>query len=376
MLALLAKEGVLHKGGEEILEADIQPASIDLHLGDVAYSLRSGFLPSRVSVAEKLARFQIDRIDLGGEGAILERYRPYLIPLLEYVDLPPHLRGKANPKSSTGRLDILTRVITDRSFMYDEVPPGYHGRLYLELVSSTFPIQVKKGLALNQLRISAGRPQLNDENIQEILKDTPLLFENGHPSNRTQVANGLFLSLDLGRRGGDRVGFRAKDDSPPIDLSKFEHYKPITHWETVSSERGGILVLHPGKFYLLLSKESVRIPPEYAAEMTAYDPTSGELRTHYAGFFDPGFGFGPSGQSQGSKAALEVRAHDVPFAVEHGQNICRLTFEHMLEPPKKLYSTVIGSHYQKQESALSKHFIRQRPVDSVDDEPPKPETLF
>jgi dCTP deaminase len=258
--------------------------------------------------------------------------------------------------------------------MYDEVPFGHHGQLFLELVSRTFPIQVRTGLSLNQLRISAGRPRLSDSDIRTLHDQTPLLFEHGLPSDRIVVENGLFIGLDLGRpRGGDAVGFRAKEDGKLIDLSRSNHYHAQTHWEEVSSERDAIVILHPERFYLLLSKQSIRIPPAYAAEMTAYDPTSGELRTHYAGFFDPGFGHDPQGKNHGARAALEVRAHDVPFAAEHGQNICRLTFEPMLEVPDKLYGSVIGSNYQKQETALSKHFLRERTSDHAS---PEPLTLF
>jgi dCTP deaminase len=348
----------------EIPDESIQPASLDLRLGDVAYRLRCSFLPDNEPVEEKLKRYQMGKIDLAGEGGILEQNRPYLVPLEERLELPDGVRAKANPKSSTGRLDVFTRVITDNSFMFDEIPNGYRGRLYLEIVPRTFTIQVKPGLALNQLRLMVGQSSLTDSEIGELHAETPLLFRNGARlgSHEVAISNGLFLGLNLGRpKGGETVGFRAKENSSLIDLSKTNHYSTHAFWEEVESEPGARIVLHPEKFYLLLSQDSVRIPPEYAAEMTAYDPTSGELRTHYAGFFDPGFGHDPDVQAfKGSKAALEVRAHDVPFAVEHGQNICKLSFERMLEPPERLYGQTLASNYQGQEIALSKHFKRER----------------
>ncbi len=367
MIAEAIKSGWVHSEVGEIPDENIQPSSLDLRLGDVAYRLRCSFLPDNKSVEEKLERYQMGEIDLGGDGGILEQNRPYLVPLVERLELPAHVRAKANPKSSTGRLDIFTRVITDRSFMFDEIPSGYRGRLYLEIVPRTFTIKVRPGLTLNQLRLMVGQSGLTDRDVEELHQQTPLLFNGGTPldTNEIAVSNGLFLGLNLGL-GRDRVGFRAKENSQLIDLSKVDHYYPDPFWEVVRSEPGGRIVLHPEKFYLLLSKDSVRIPPQYAAEMTAYDPTSGELRTHYAGFFDPGFGWGkePDGII-GSRAALEVRAHDVPFAVEHGQNICKLSFERMLDVPDRLYGHDLASNYQGQEIALSKHFKRKRRTRSM-----------
>lgn len=352
----------------DIPDENIQPASLDLRLGSVAYRLRCSFLPDDEPVEDKLARYEMGKIDLSGSGGILERNRPYLVPLVEQLELPSMVRAKANPKSSTGRLDVFTRVIADRSFMFDEIPPGYRGRLYLEIVPRTFTIHVKPGLSLNQLRLVAGPSTvLSDSAIRDLHRRTPLLFREGSPvdAETLAISNGLFLGLHLasglgkGRRK-DRplVGYRAKENSRMIDLSRKGAYWAYDFWEEVYSENGDRIVLDPEEFYLLLSRDSVQIPPNYAAEMTAYDPTSGELRTHYAGFFDPGFGCG--GRARGSRAALEVRAHDVPFAVEHGQNICKLSFEEMLEAPDRLYGVDLDSNYQGQQIALSKHFKRSR----------------
>jgi dCTP deaminase len=369
MIAEAVKQGWILSREGELPAQSIQPASLDLRLGDVAYRLRCSFLPDDEPVESALRRYEMGRIDLGGgAGGILEQNRPYLVPLVEQLDLPPDVSAKANPKSSTGRLDIFTRVITDNSFMFDEVSRGYRGRLYLEIVPRTFTIRLHPGLSLNQLRLMRGHTGLADEEIRRLHASTPLLYRNGVALTGDEIAvsNGLFMGLHLGREAGQEViGYRAKENSELIDLGKTDHYAVRAFWEEVLSEgskHGARIVLHPEKFYLLLSEDSVAIPPEYAAEMTAYDPTSGELRTHYAGFFDPGFGYDPEVSAfTGSRAALEVRAHDVPFAVEHGQNICKLSFERMIEPPDRLYGYALDSNYQGQEVALSKHFKRERP---------------
>ena len=368
MIAEAIKQGWIASSEGELPAQSIQPASLDLRLGDVAYRLRCSFLPDDEPVESALRRYEMGRIDLaGGAGGILEQNRPYLVPLVEQLDLPPDVSAKANPKSSTGRLDIFTRVITDNSFMFDGVRRGYRGRLYLEIVPRTFTIRLHPGLSLNQLRLMRGHTGLTDDEIRRLHAATPLLYRNGVALTGDQIAvsNGLFMGLHLGREAGQEViGYRAKENSELIDLSKTDHYAVRAFWEEVLSEgskHGARIVLHPEKFYLLLSQDSVAIPPEYAAEMTAYDPTSGELRTHYAGFFDPGFGYDPEISAfTGSRAALEVRAHDVPFAVEHGQNICKLSFERMIEPPDRLYGYALDSNYQGQEVALSKHFKRER----------------
>jgi len=369
MIQEAIKQRWIYSDSDDIPDESVQPASLDLRLGDVAYRLRCSFLPDNHPVEEKLKRYQMGKVDLRGDGGILEQNRPYLVPLVERLNPPAGVRAKANPKSSTGRLDIFTRVITDRSSMFDEVSAGYQGRLYLEIVPRTFTIRVWPGLALNQLRLMVGQSGLTDDQIVKLHAGTALLYRDGRPVGPDEVAvsNGLFLGLDLGKwkstkEEGEHIGFRAKENSDLIDLGKTDHYSPYRFWERVFSRRRRI-VLHPEKFYLLMSQDAVRIPPEYAAEMTAYDPTSGELRTHYAGFFDPGFGWETGvGGPPGSRAALEVRAHDVPFAVEHGQNICKLSFERMIEVPDRLYGASLASNYQGQQVALSKHFRRVRPT--------------
>ena len=289
---------------------------------------------------------------------MLEARCPYLIELKERLDLPSGLRGKANPKSSTGRIDVFTRVITDHSERFDEIAPGYQGPLYLEVVPLSFAVRVREDLALNQLRLSVGRPWLDDDAVRATHEAEPILFRDGTPvpTDQLVLSDGLFLGLDLHGDEHGRVGHSTRDSAPLLDLTTGGPVDPAAFWDPVYREEGDRLVLSPRRFYLLMSREAVSIPPYLAAEMTAYDPTSGELRTHYAGFFDPGFGYDPNRRFQGSRAALEVRAHDVPFMVEDGQAVCKLTFERMLEEPKSLYGSAIGSSYQQQEETLSRYF--------------------
>ena len=353
--------GVIHAGSFTIPETNVQPASLDLRLGESAYRIRCSFLPGRDTVERKVKDFVIDELDLHKEGAVLETNRPYLIPLKEMLSLPQGVRAKANPKSSTGRIDVFTRVITDEGQRFDEIEAGYEGPLYLEVVPLSFAVRVREDLTLNQLRLAVGRTTLSDDEVRDFHADEhPLLFENAVPVPVEELAlsDGMFLGLDLKGDATSKVGYCARENAPLLDLTRGEPISPEPYWEEVHSEEGDRIVLSPQKFYLLMSNGAVSIPPELASEMTAYDPTNGELRTHYAGFFDPGFGFDPEGPRDGSRAALEVRAHDVPFVIEHGQRVCKLTFDRMLEPPRTLYGESIGSSYQRQEETLGKHFRR------------------
>jgi dCTP deaminase len=349
-------EGIIDAGGFKIPQRNVQPASVDLRLGEVAYRIRCSFLPATQTVERRMKDFIIDELNLHAEGAVLETNRPYLIPLKERLALPPNVRGKANPKSSTGRADVFTRIITDHSSRFDEIAPGYEGGLYLEVVPLSFPVRVREDLSLNQLRLSTGSTELGDDELRAFHESQPILFSGGRPVRRLELSGGLFLGLNLRGDSTGRVGYRARSNPPLLDLTKLAAVEPEPYWEPVIKEDGDRIVLNPKNFYLLMSNESVTVPPSLAAEMTAYDPTSGELRTHYAGFFDPGFGYDPSGHFSGSTAALEVRAHDVPFMIEHGQRVCKLTFERMLEEPTLLYGQGIGSNYQQQTETLGKHF--------------------
>ncbi len=351
---------VIHGGEYDVPISNVQPASLDLTLDDIAYRIRCSFLAGRDTVERRVKDYIIDVVRLDREGVVLETNRPYLIPLRERLALPPGLSGKANPKSSIGRLDVFTRVITDHSYRFDEIESGYEGRLYLEVVPLSFPIRVKEGLSLNQLRLVVGRPEMPDDEVREFHQAEPLLYRDGRavPVDQLALSNGLLLGLDL--RGGRSgyVGYRSREHAPLVDLTKGERADPGLFWQPVQREQHDRIVLTESKFYLLMSNEAVSIPPMLASEMTAYDPTGGELRTHYAGFFDPGFGYDATGSFRGSRAALEVRAHEVPFMIEHGQHVCKLTFERMLQRPDSLYGESIGSSYQEQSDTLSKYFAR------------------
>jgi dCTP deaminase len=354
-------EGWINAGEYRILPQAVQPASLDLRLGSKGWALRCSFLPDRNStVEEKVKEVAFQPIDLR-EGIVLERDRPYLVPLLEGCALPPDVRGKANPKSSTGRLDVFTRVITDRQHRFDEIQAGYHGKMYLEIVPRSFAVKVQTGLSLNQLRLSRGDVRLADAQIRTLQEETPLVYLASHALRESELAisDGIFLSLDLEGSSDQIVGFRAKKNSHPIDMSQIRAYRWKDYWDPVYPEAGKRVVLEPEIFYLLLSAEGVCIPPHIAAEMMAYDPTAGELRTHYAGFFDPGFGYDPTHTQHGSRAALEVRARDVSFMVEHGQPVCKLALEQMAGIPDCLYGRDLGSNYQSQITTLSKHFQEQ-----------------
>jgi dCTP deaminase len=348
-------------GAWRIPDESVQPASVDLRLGERAWALRCSFLPdSDSTVEEKAQDLAFEEIDLR-DGATLERDRPYLVPLVEELRLPDPVRAKANPKSSTGRLDVFTRVLTDRNHRFDEIAAGYSGKLYLEVVPRTFAIRVKTGLALNQVRLIDGDGRLSDRELLDLHGQAPLLFRDSRAlePGSLSLGDGLFLSLDASGGPQSTVGYRAKKNSLPIDLTRVGMLRWQDYWEPVHPEAKQRIVLEPEVFYLLLSAEGVSIPPSYAAEMLAYDPTAGELRTHYAGFFDPGFGYSIKRETLGSRAALEVRARDVSFMVEHGQPVCKLAFERMSEVPDVLYGEDVGSSYQGQQTMLSKHFLGQ-----------------
>ncbi|GAB3837764.1 2'-deoxycytidine 5'-triphosphate deaminase [Kribbella italica] len=364
-------DGIISAPGGDIPAANIQPASLDLRLGDVAHRIQCSFLPGTHTVDDRLRELGKYELDLTGEdGAVLEVGLPYVIPLMERLQLPHGMRARANPKSSTGRADVFTRVITDRGPRFDDIQAGYAGRLYLEVVPLSFPIRVRRGLTLNQLRLSVGDAALSDADIKREHAESPLLSVAGKPVNpkNLQLSSGLFLGLNLRGPKGRGVGWRARSSAPLLDLSKSGASDPHLFWDKVAREEGDRIILQPNSFYLLMSHEAVTIPPHLASEMAAYDPTSGELRTHYAGFFDPGFGYNAEQRGAGSTAALEVRAHDVAFMIEHRQPVCKLTFERMIEPPTMLYGEGgLGSNYQGQTETLGKHFKIER-----DDIPPTP----
>ena len=353
-----------------ITESQIQPASVDLRLGTKAYRLISSFLPERSEIGARLNVLDLYQselvmydIDLT-QGAILEKGHVYLVPLLEHVALPSHVRGRANPKSSTGRLDIFTRLITDLNAGFDEIPHGYQGPLYLEIVPRSFTIRVQTGLALNQLRLLTGRPTVSDSKLRALHRSAKLLYHNDDDPDARPLAtqdirvdHGLFLRIDLRGSGAGReiVGYRAKKNSHVVDLSKTGHYSALDFWEPIYRQPNNTLLLEPEEFYILASHERIKVPAGYAAEMVAYEAAFGELRTHYAGFFDPGFGAG-DGTRKGTQVVLEVRPHDVPFLIRDGQTFFKVVYENMLDLPEHLYGASIGSSYHQQGLTLSKHF--------------------
>jgi dCTP deaminase len=326
----------------------IQPASLDLRLGSHAFRIRASFLPGpRLTVALRLAELSLHEIDLSA-GAVLETGCVYVVPLMESLALPADIAAAANPKSSTGRLDVFTRVIIDRTQEFDKVPAGYQGPLYLEISPRTFPVVVRAGSRLSQIRFRRGASRLDDAALLRLHQDETLV--DGTPN----IAGGLAVSIDLEPREGI-VGYRAKRHTGVIDVDRRAGYDLLDYWEPIVARGKPELVLDPDQFYVLASREAVHMPPLYAAEMVPFDPLVGEFRVHYAGFFDPGFGHSAEGGA-GSRAVLEVRSHEVPFILEHGQIVGRLIYERMAERPRILYGEGIGSHYQAQGLKLSKHF--------------------
>ena len=350
MIAALADAGKIR--APKPFDGDqVQPASLDLRLGPVAYRVRASFLPGPdKTVADRIEALKLHEIDLTS-GALLEPGRSggvYIVPLMEALALPADIAAATNPKSSTGRLDVFTRVITDRAREFDTVAAGYAGRLYLEISPRTFPVIVRAGSRLSQIRFRRGHARLDDAALATLHGRTPLVDGELH------LADGVMLSIDLSGAGGI-VGYRAKRHTGLIDVDRRDAYDMLEFWDPLTTHGRKELVLDPDQFYILVSREAVHVPPDYAAEMVPFDPLVGEFRVHYAGFFDPGFGHSESGGA-GSRAVLEVRSHEIPFILEHGQSVGRLVYERMLERPRVLYGQGIGSHYQAQGLKLSKHF--------------------
>lgn len=331
-----------------VLTSQIQPASLDLRLGNVAHRVRASFLPGKLNTVEtRLSELAMHDIPLTG-GAVLEKGCVYVVPLMEHVSLPKGMTGAASAKSSIGRIDLMTRIITDQGIEFDRVPEGYSGPLYAELCPQSFSVVVQPGQMLNQVIFRQGKTLLSDDDLRKVHARTPIV------SGEAVISDGLGFSVDLVPAQGDLVGYRAKRHTRVLDLSKLGYYAPADFWEEVHTTDGQI-ILDPGAFYILVSREAISIPPDCAAEMAPYLAMVGEFRVHYAGFFDPGFGFDAAG-GHGSKGVLEVRCHEAPFVLEHGQVVGRLVYESMSETPQNLYGAGIASNYQGQGLKLSKHF--------------------
>jgi dCTP deaminase len=355
MIAALARGGAILPACD-FVPGQIQPASLDLRLGEVAYRVRASFLPGpQTTVAERIDELKLHEIALG-DGAVLETGCVYIVPLLESLALPHGIAAAANPKSSTGRLDVFTRVIADATRGFDRIKPGYHGPLYAEIGPRTFPVLVREGSRLSQIRFRHGNAVLDGEALRTLHGRERLVDDA-----EADVSEGIAVSVDLsgapsGAAGASGVvGYRAKRHTGLIDVERRAGYDIAEFWEPIAAREDRSLILDPDEFYILSSKEAVQVPPDYAAEMVPFDPLVGEFRVHYAGFFDPGFGYAGAG-GRGARAVLEVRSREVPFILEHGQIVGRLVYEKMLERPKALYGERIGSNYQAQGLKLSKHF--------------------
>jgi len=337
----------------------IQPASLDLRLGDMAHRVRASFLPGPNSTVEaKIKELRMTRVDLTG-APVFEKDCVYIIPLVEELNLPENISGKANPKSTTGRLDVFTRLITDYGTEFDRVPPGYKGKLYAEVVSRTFTVAIRAGMRLSQLRFVQGSPVAGDRTIKGLDQEESLVYMDDEDSPvKAKLHRGLRITVNLeGAEPGEIIAYKAKRYAPAIELDRIDYYPTEEFWEVRHQTANKNLILEPDDFYILASRERVRVPPEFAAEMVPFDPSDGEFRIHYAGFFDPGFGYGSS-DIKGTRAVLEVRAHEVPFLIEHGQLVGRLNYMPLLCRPEKIYGTNIGSSYQHQALTLSKQFRR------------------
>ncbi|HEX6143299.1 MAG TPA: 2'-deoxycytidine 5'-triphosphate deaminase [Geminicoccaceae bacterium] len=339
---------------EPIRDEQFQPASLDLRLGRRAWRVRASFLPGqRARVRERIESYAMHAFELGASGAVLEKGCVYIVELMESLDLRRRTSALANPKSSIGRIDVFVRLITDHGAEFDRVRPNYQGPLYAEIAPRTFSILIRPGDRLNQIRVKRGTPPPSDEAMRRLHERDQLVGTELEPD---EIRNGVPISVDLlGAGGGAVIGWRARKHAGLIDLRKLRHYPVLEFWEPVRAVDAGALILDPDDFYILASCESVRVPPDHAAEMLAYDTSVGEFRVHYAGFFDPGFGHAAAG-AEGTRAVLEVRSHEVPFVLEHGQRVGRLIYERLTERPDQLYGEAIGSSYQRQGLQLSKHF--------------------
>lgn len=349
-----------------LVEGQIQPASLDVRLGSRAYRIQAGFLPGTGrTVAQCIEGLKMYDFDLS-EPRLLEKGGIYIVPLQEALALPKQVEGSASPKSSTGRLDIFVRLLTDNAVVYDTIPAGYTGPLYLEIAPLTFPIVARQGDRLSQLRFRQGEVRITDVELAELNEKVPLLKNTDIPmvaaSNGIHMEQGLWISIDLHGNPSETnpiVGFRARHHTQPVDLARVGGYHWRKYWEPIYRNDCQPLILYPEEFYIFASREGICVPPSHAAELVAYDTRIGEIRVHYAGFFDPGFGFDTKGSNHGTTAVLEVRAHDVPCVLEHGQPIGRFLYERLLAPPQKLYGAGIGSNYAGQSLKLAKQFLME-----------------
>ena len=351
------------KGSPRIAPEQVQPASLDLRLGGTAWRVRAGFLPFGGPVEARLTELAIAKHSLEGDGAVLERGQVYLVPLEEELALPPDLWARFNPRSSTGRCDIFTRVLCDGHGRFDEAPEGFRGRAWIEVAPLSFPVRLKRGDRLAQLRLAQGKPALDAVELRALHARTPVVFADGRAVKQEELVideDGCLL-LSVGLAGRTPAGWRAARDTDVLEFSKEGAHDRADFWEPVHAPNGRC-ILGPGSFYIFASKERLRVPPKFAAEMLPVDTGIGELRNNYAGFFDNGFGWKSSEKApggvvnDGTPAVLEVRAHDVPFLVEDGQLFCRLRFFRTSGRPEKIYGEGRSTSYKDQDLTLARCF--------------------
>jgi dCTP deaminase len=372
---ILPSQEILHfvqtgiiRSAPDVTEDQVQPSSIDLRLSREAFRVRASFLPGRATTLLNKAKSNgmfVEKLDISN-SALIEPGVIYIIPLMESLELPSDVYGVANPKSTTGRLDIFTRLITEYGDEFERVRRGYRGGLYIEVVSQTFPIIIREGMKLNQLRFGRGRRGVVGEDRLKQLGQADFLIDPDDEQGQAKIDRGLRLTVDLEGNGSNVVGYKAKKHTKPIDLGLTSHYEAADFWEPLC--KGAECILAPGDFYILASKQRVRVPADLAAEMLPYDLATQEFRVHYAGFFDPGFGYGRHGEIPGTRAVLEVRANEMPILLEHDQFVGRLNYYNMSEIPEKVYGGLIGSSYQQQGLALSKQFKTERQIVSSSDQ--------
>lgn len=361
-LRALIADGAI-QGAVDIAPAQVQPASLDLRLGPKAHRVRAGFLPGVIPMEERLASLSTSALDLSAaDGAVLERGLVYLVQLEESLQLPPDLGVRFNPRSSAGRCDIFTRVLCPGHPRFDEAPPGYSGPIWLEISPLSFPVRLRRGDRLCQLRVHRGSPGLTTDELRAIVAETPLVFDGDRPLGveETRFDNDGGLELNLGLLSRDPAGWRASLHTEVVEFSEEGAHDPDHFWEPVHAP-GGRCILAPESFYIFASRERLRVPPHLAAEMLPVDIGIGELRNNYAGFFDNGFGWREDAQGRpegnGTPAVLEVRAHDVPFLVEDGQVFFRLKFFRASARPEHLYGQDRkGASYQRQDLTLARAF--------------------
>ncbi len=362
LASLLGRHVLAAPGAPPIDPLQVQPASIDLRVGPIAHRIRAGFLPSRASIEERLGDLSISTLSLEDGGAVLERGLAYLVRLEEVLALPAGTSGRTNPRSSTGRCDVFTRVLCPGHPRFDEVPEGYRGELWLEIAPLSFPVHLRRGDRLCQIRLSRGRAALARDELALLWRETPLAFLGEQPlyARAVRFDDEGGIELSVGLAGREPAGWRAASGTQVLGLAREGAHDRADYWEPVHAP-GGRAILAPGSFYLFASRERLRIPPTLAAEMVPVDVGFGEMRNNYAGFFDCGFGWREDARGQpsgnGTPAVLEVRAHDLPFLVEDGQVFFRLRFFRTSGRPDRLYGDGrAGASYAEQDLTLARTF--------------------